>query len=120
MANWLYNKGGHAEAIHDDDCIRSGMGHVRAWVVGSNVYSLHGRHIGWFEDGVLYDSHNRALGFLPEARGYLSGRPGLAGAPGMPGFAGRPGRPGLSGVPGRAGYGGWSAHDLAEYLEEDR
>ncbi len=88
-----------------------------AWIAGESVYSTQGHHIGWFEGGVLYDSGNRALGFLARATGHLPSRPGTGGAPGFPGFAGKPGKPGFGGVPGRAGYGGWSAHDAASYFE---
>ncbi|MCT7473463.1 hypothetical protein N5T11_09710 [Aliarcobacter cryaerophilus] len=80
------------------------------------MYSLQGRHIGWFEDGVLYDNQNKALGFLRNSTGYLPSRPGMSGTPGMPGFSGRPGRPGLSGTPGKPGRSGWSSNDLANYF----
>lgn len=117
MANWVFDKHGQPQLIYDSDCLRDGRGRVCAWLSGSNVYSTHGSHVGWFEQGVLCDSHNRALGFLANAVGSTPGRPGLSGTPGMPGFAGRPGRPGLAGTPGPPGRGGWSTHDLHLYFE---
>jgi len=115
MSDWIYDRNGNATAIFDGDCIRDDAGRVAAWISGSNVYSLNGQHIGWFENGVIYDSNNSALGFLRNATG-LSSRPGLSGTPGTPGFAGRPGRPGFAGTPGRPGRGGWSRHDLSDYI----
>jgi hypothetical protein len=86
---------------------------------GGNVYSLRGRHIGWQDDGVIYDSRNRALLFTPDAKGMTPSRPGLAGAPGMPGFAGAPGMPGFAGAPGRPGHGGnWSDTSPDEFLSQ--
>ena len=67
--------------------------------------------------GVIYDSNNKALGFLRNATGHLPSRPGLGGTPGTPGFSGRPGRPGFSGVPGKPGRGGWSQEDLDAYFK---
>jgi len=115
MNNWIFNRNGRASAILDSDCIRSSHGQVIAWISGNNVYTLQGKHCGWFEEAVLYDSHNRVLGFLQNATN-LSSRPGMGGIPGTPGFAGRPGRPGFSGTPGRPGYGGWSNEDLGTYF----
>jgi hypothetical protein len=61
MAEWLYDRSGIARIILDDDRIRNKRGNVIAWISGSNVYSLHGRHIGWFDGGVIYDSRNCAV-----------------------------------------------------------
>lgn len=115
MAEWVFNKNGHATIIFDSDCLRSNNGSVTAWISGENVYSLSGKHKGWFVDGVLSDSNNMVIGFLRDCRGLLPSRPGLGGCPGMPGFAGRPGRAGFCGVPGKPGRGGWSNEDLASY-----
>ena len=117
MAEWIYDRGGQAAAIHDDDCLRDRSGRVAAWLSRGSIYSLRGEHIGWYEEGVFRDASNRVLGFTAGATGPLPSRPGRGGRPGMPGFAGRPGRPGLAGRPGRPGRGGWSAHGLAAYLE---
>lgn len=116
MAQWLFNRRGRATIIYDSNCFRNNGGHVVAWIYGDNVYSLKGRHVGWFEGGIFYDSHNNALGFLPNFTGYLPSIPAIGGSPGMPGFSGRPGRPGFSGIPGRPGYGGWSSYDLDSYF----
>jgi hypothetical protein len=116
MADWVFDRHGRPQFICERDCLLDSRGHVCAWLAGDNVYSTHGRHVGWFEQGVIYDSQNRALGFLEGATGPTPARPGLFGRPGTPGFAGRPGRPGLAGAPGRPGFGGWSAHDLQSYF----
>lgn len=69
MADWMFDRRGRAALIVDGGCFRSGRGTVVAWISGDNAYSLGGRHVGWFENGVLYDSQNRALGFLRDATG---------------------------------------------------
>lgn len=117
MADWIFNRNGQATLIYDNDCIRSNHGQIIAWINGNNMYSMTGRHKGWFENGVFYDSQNKAIGFLSNATGYLPSRPGMSGRPGMPGFAGRPGRPGFSGTPGRPGYGGWSTYTFEQYFD---
>ena len=118
MAEWMFDRHGKARIIWDSDKLRSSHGVVVAWIEEPNVYFRGGRHAGWIEDGVLFDSHNRVLGFLRDAEGNLPSRPGLAGTPGMPGLAGTPGRPGFAGAPGRPGRGGYSSDDIAEYFEE--
>jgi len=79
MTDWIFNKRGRATLIFDEDCFRDNRGKVVAWIRGEDVYSLDGRHKGWFEGGVLYDSKNRALGFLADSTGHLPSRPGIGG-----------------------------------------
>lgn len=116
MAEWLFDRSGSACLILDGDCLRSSGGVVVGWICGSNVYSLRGQHIGWFDGGVIYDSNNCAMAFSHDGTGSLPSVPGLRGTPGMPGLAGVPGRPGISGTPGRPGRGGWSRHNASEYF----
>ena len=108
MAEWLFDRNGKAQIIEDSDCFRSADGRVIGWIIVNGAHSLAGRHVAWYEDGVLYDGSNLAIGFRSRATGYLPSRPGLSQTPDLPGFAGRPGRPGLSAVVGRPGSGGWS------------
>lgn len=98
MAEWMFNQRGDPCLILDGDRIRgrSSHGHVIAWINDSNVHSLTGVHVGWFEGGVIYDSSNCALAFL-RAHASLPGTPGLTGTPAMPGFPAVPRRPGLAG-----------------------
>ena len=61
---WLFNKKGVASAIViENDCIYSHQGSFSAWLRGINVYDLSGQHIGWYEDGILYDRNNCIIGF---------------------------------------------------------
>ncbi len=117
MSDWIYNCNGTPTCILDQDCIRDEGGSVAAWISGKNLYSLSGVHIGWFDNGIFYDSDNCALGFIRDSHG-LPSRPGLAGTPGRPGFAGRPGKPGFAGAPGRPGKGGWSRRTIEDYIQE--
>ncbi len=116
MTNWLFDKNGTARLLVHDDRFISKTGDNLGWLIGKNVYSLNGTHLGWFEDGVLYDGDNNCLAFQSGARGHIPSRPGLGGTPGIPGMPGRPGMPGLSGVPGRSGYGGWSGLDVDSFF----
>ena len=113
----LFDESGRATLILDSDRLRNDAGQVIGWIAGNSAYTLWGRHVGWFENGILYHTGNHALGFLREATGYLPSRPIMRETPQMHGFGGLPGRPVLSGVPGRPGYGGWSSHSLATYFE---
>ncbi len=116
MAEWLFDRNGSPQIIEDSDCFRSAEGRVIGWIGPNGAYSLSGRHVAWYEDGILYDGNNHAIGFRSGAIGYLPSRPGLSGTPGMPGFAGRPHRPGLSIVPDRPGFGGWSHIRLSRFF----
>jgi hypothetical protein len=57
MTEWLFDRHGSPRLILDDDCVRSASGGVIAWISGDGLFSLTGRHIGWYEDGVIYDRH---------------------------------------------------------------
>jgi len=119
MAEWVFDKNGRTKIILDEFCFRDSMGRVVSWKNNFNVYNLRGQHIGWYENGVLFDSKNRVLGFIRTRTGYIPSSPGLCGTPGMPGFSGIPGRPGFSGTPGKPGRGGWSKYDLESYFKEN-
>lgn len=118
MSDWLYNQQGKPILIYDGTNIRDAKGNLITWISGKNVYSLNAQHIGWFEGGVIYDSKNKALVFLPDATGHLPYKPGLYGACGIPGLTGVSGRPGFPGAPGRPGFSGWSDEDPLAYLSK--
>ncbi|HJZ41832.1 MAG TPA: hypothetical protein VJ203_15800 [Bacteroidales bacterium] len=117
MPEWIFNHIGRASLIYDKDCIRNNNGKVIAWIKDKCVFSLSGRHKGWFESGIFYDSNNRVIGFLLKATGHLPSSPGTSGTPGMPSFYGHPGRPAFSGIPGRPGYSGWSTYAFEQYFD---
>jgi len=119
MGNWIFGRNGKATLLFDSDCIRKNKGQVIAWISGVNLYALNGKHIGWFENGVLYDSQNEVLAFTNDASEYLPSFLGISGTPGIPGFAGKPRRPGFSGVPGRPGIDGWSQNNLETYFKSN-
>lgn len=116
MAEWLFDPNGIPRIIVDGNCFRSALGRVIGWVQAQSAYSLGGSHLGWYEDGVLYDRKNRTVGFCYGATGHVPSRPGLTGTPGMPGFAAAPGLPGLAATPSRPGYGDWSDTDLENFF----
>ena len=93
MAEWLFDRNGKAQIIEDSDCFRSADGRVIGWIIGNGAHSLAGRHVAWYEDGVLYDGSNLAIGFRSRATGYLPSRPGLSQTPDMPGWPFRRCRP---------------------------
>lgn len=117
MLTWLYDSQGHAGAILDEFCIRSVTGDPVAWVFGLSVFSLHGEHIGWYENGLFFDVANQVVGFIP---GLARGGPELpvpAPPPPVPPFPKRPNVPPLRARPVRRPASGWSQHRLADYLD---
>lgn len=118
MVTWVYDEIGCAGALLDEFCIRNLAGDTVGWVFGVSMFSLKGEHIGWFEDGVMYDVQNRVLGFIPGARGLALDMPALAPEPAMPVFSKRPYVPGLRGRTARPLGSGWSDACLASYLAE--
>ncbi len=116
VAEWIYDQYGLAGAILDDYSLRNRDGTVVAWVFGIGVFAMPGEHIGWFEDGVLYDSNNCALGFVEANKGLSLVTPVVMPAPSMPVFPRRPSTPRLHGKSGRPEPGGWSTHSLDTYF----
>jgi hypothetical protein len=116
VAEWIYDQVGLAGAILDDYSIRNRDGNVVAWVFGIGVFALPGEHIGWFEDGVLYDSDNCVLGFIDAAKGRKVVTPLVVSTPALPPFARRPSTPRLHGKPGRLEPGPWSGRSLQDYF----
>ncbi len=116
VAEWIYDQNGFAGAILDDYSLRNRDGAVVAWVFGIGVFALPGEHIGWFEDGVLFDSDNCALGFIHSTTGLTLVTPAVVQAPAMPAFPRRPSTPRLHGKHGRPDPGAWSTHALESYF----
>ena len=117
MLTWLYDGQGRAAAFLDEFCIRSVEGEPTAWVFGLSVFSLRGEHIGWFENGVLFDVDNQILGFLAGATGVKPDFPVPAAAPPVPVLSKRPYVPTLRARPVRQASTGWSRHSLADYID---
>ncbi len=62
----LYDRRGRASAyidMEDDYTVYLWDGTPVAYVVGENVYGFNGRHLGWFEEGVLFDRFGHSVGF---------------------------------------------------------
>lgn len=116
LLSWIYDDIGCAGAILDDSCLRKLCGHPVGWVFGLSVFSLDGEHLGWFEDGVLYDLQNKVLGFVAGAAGLRLAAPALAAEPPLPVLSKRPRVPSLRGRSSRPAGKGWSATSLASYL----
>lgn len=112
----LYGKTGAVVGWIDGDDILDLNGAYRAWIESGHIYSWrNGNHVGWFEEGVIWDSHLCAVAMERDATASLS-RAGFGGVPGRPGRHGRPGRPGRSGIPGRPGRSNaWSKSEWSEW-----
>jgi hypothetical protein len=108
MLDWLHDRQGKARILADDDAFLDASGKVIGWLVDRKAYALNGRHLGWFEHGVLYDHRNCAVGFTVDASGHLPYYPGVVDAPPPPSPSPRPPRPELEAAHDRAGYGLWS------------
>lgn len=116
VITWVVDDIGCPGAILDEFCIRNLAGATVGWVFGISVFSLKGEHIGWYEDGVLYDIENQVLGFIPGATGLALACPALAPEPAAPAFAKRPHVPALRGRAARPPGRGWSSFCLSTYL----
>jgi hypothetical protein len=65
METTLFDGRGHPVAYiaeDDDNSIYLWSGHAVAYVLGENVFGWNGRHLGWFVEGVMYDSRGRRVG----------------------------------------------------------
>jgi hypothetical protein len=118
LVTWVYDEIGCAGALLDEFCIRNLSGNTVGWVFGVSMFSLKGEHIGWYEDGVMYDIQNKVLGFVPGAKGLSLEMPALAAEPAMPVLSKRPYVPTLRGRAPRPRCTGWSSSTLASYLEQ--
>jgi hypothetical protein len=116
MAEWFYDRHGQAQLfLYEEDRFISKNGRNIGWTIGSNVYSLIGMHVGWYENGILYDRHNKVIAFKLNRSGFLTSFTGVIGdTPRLPSIPSRPGRPGLSSKMNRLGPGGWSTKSLQE------
>jgi len=56
-------------ALNDDNTIYLWTGEPIAYLVEDHVYGFNGRHIGWFQDGIIWDWEPVAVGFTGEAQG---------------------------------------------------
>lgn len=60
----LYDKNGIVKIFRFNDRFISRSGKNLAWIYNENVYHISsGRHIGWFEKGVLFDQDNKVMAF---------------------------------------------------------
>jgi len=116
LVTWIYDEIGCAGAILDDFCLRNLHGHTVGWVFGLSVFSLKGEHIGWYDDGAIFDIHNNVLGFIAGAPGLPLEQPALAPEPALPAFSKRPHVPALRGRVTRPSGKRWSAFSLTAYL----
>ena len=117
MVTWLYDESGDPSLILDEYCLRSPAGRPAGWIFGLTVFAINGEHMGWFEDGILYDVANHKLGFVPGARGLGTRAPALGPTPPMPPLGKRPLVPPLRGRPARPPERGWSPHRLLHYFD---
>ncbi len=69
MPTDLHDQTGEAIAFIDDDntvhIYRSG--YVVAWLWGRHIFTFHGEHIGWFDDGWVRDHDGNAVAFSADA-----------------------------------------------------
>jgi hypothetical protein len=69
MDGVLYDGRGQPTAYFEDDgerLIYLWSGYAVAYLVGDLVYGWNGRHLGWYREGVLYDTLGRRVGSLGE------------------------------------------------------
>lgn len=64
----LFDKNGNAIAYithHDDDTIYTFNGEPCAYIdKNNNLYGFNGKHLGWFENNIIWDHNGRRIGFV--------------------------------------------------------
>lgn len=116
---WIFNRNGQAAALDCGDSIYDRNGRFQLWIIGHNLYSMYGHHVGWAENGIYYDSDNQVIGFTRDHTGHLPYSPGYCGEPGLPlFFSPKPALMAYAGEPGRPGYSGWSRILLEDYIQQ--
>jgi hypothetical protein len=66
----LYDNTGAAVAYiatNDEYTIYSWGGEPLAYLQGEHVFGFNGKHLGWFEDGIIWDHNGFATGFVKGA-----------------------------------------------------
>jgi hypothetical protein len=56
-------------ATNDENTIYLWTGEPSAYLYSDQVYGFNGQHLGWFQDGILWDYEAVAVGFTQEAQG---------------------------------------------------
>ena len=118
MTGWLYDKKGRpCVYLFVDRFIGKNGRNLGGLINNRDVYSLEGKHIGWFEDDVLFDADSCILGFQREAFVHLPFIPYIVEPTCNPCIPARPDQPEFEGVPARAGFcGGWSDLTVDEFF----
>jgi len=63
----LFDKNGSAVAyISSDGTIYLWDGRPVAYLLENHVYGFNGKHLGWFENGIMYDGDGYRIGFSRE------------------------------------------------------
>jgi hypothetical protein len=76
----LFDRKGEATAYistEHDLTIYSWEGKPLTYLSGEHVYGYNGKHLGWFEDGILWDHEGRGVGFVKGAVSMLTSLEGL-------------------------------------------
>lgn len=48
----------------DENTIYLWSGKPVAYLDGENIYGFNGKHLGWFEDGIIWDHKGNSVGFI--------------------------------------------------------
>ena len=63
----IYDKSGRPYSyIADDGSIYLWSGKPVAYIDREHVYGFSGAHLGWFENGIIYDGHGMQIGFTQQ------------------------------------------------------
>lgn len=113
MTEWLIDRNGRMPLFLYHDRFISEQGHNLGWLIGNNVFSLTGNHLGWFEHGILYDGNNDIVALAAHPTAHKRSFPVEKKLPQMPDA---PMMPGLSDTPWRPLTGGRSNKTLEEFF----
>jgi hypothetical protein len=114
----IYNRSGRACGWADADTIRDMRGRVAAFIFGISVVSLHGKHLGWLQDGNFRDSYGAIVGWVAGASGGPA-KPAAGAVPAMPAMAARPAMPAQPATPAiPAASPSWSAMTWERFIDQ--
>ena len=89
-----------------------------AFIFGISVVSLHGKHLGWFQDGNFRDPRGAVVGWVVGASGGPA-KPAAAAVPAVPALSARPAIPAQPATPAvPAAPLSWSAMTWEQFIDQ--
>ncbi len=118
MSEWFIDRSGQIPLYLHERRFITEDGHNVGWLIGNCVYSLRGAHVGWLENGVLYDVNNDIVALSTNASGHIRFISHKKFTPAIPPIPETPEIPPLADAGWRPLYGGRSNKTLEDLFGE--